>query len=89
MSIFGLFAREEKFEIGDSDLGASKDAMSRDIVDEVEFVDTEYSEVFEDDVHDEVRDEALEEWADGNGDGEECGSDGMISSSYSWACLDS
>ena len=100
MSISGLFAREEKPEIGDSDIGVSDDAVSRDvvdIVDMVEYVDTEYSEAFEDevredardDVCEDVRDEALEGWADGNGDGEECGSDGMASSSYSWACFGS
>lgn len=97
MSISGLFAREEKPDCCDSDVGASEDAVSRDVVDMVEYVDTEYSEDFEDDVRDEVRDdvreevrddvrddvceEALEGWADGNGDGEECGSDGMTSSS--------
>ncbi|KAI4944340.1 hypothetical protein J4E86_009398 [Alternaria arbusti] len=99
MSISGLFAREEKPDCCDSDVGASEDAVSRDVVDMVEYVDTEYSEDFEDDVRDEVRDdvreevrddvrddvceEALEGWADGNGDGEECGSDGMTSSSGS------
>ena len=66
--------------------------MSRDVVDivnMVEYVDTDYIEVLEDEVRDEALDEALEGWADGNGDGEECGSDGMISSSYPSACFGS
>ena len=71
MWISVLNVGEEEREVCDFDVGASMGGVSRDVVDVVEYVDTEYIEVFEDDVRDEVCDEALEGWADGNGDGEE------------------